>query len=705
MVCATMTTAATGTGLLRLPQASAFARGDDRQLLLPTGGRTLCALAHTRVRACRQYTARKLRRLRAGKTIKFLHRGRSTGHEWQPRVLSPEDVTDVRHLQLPLFNAERAWSYASELKTDENPQYHGRRQHHMERRLRRAALWTDSLRALCEARGDDRTSLEAEAYGAEMWANYLFVKSDWKRAKEQFSRAKQIYEHMSVVGGADTRELFKNKVDADITPALRWCTHQLRTLGKDDSTETADDGGFGGSAMSSDLLRAKLEAVRADTRRKAAGKVSGVDWRGRTLPIPDEEVRLAILTTQEAEVAQEQAVAACEEGTGDEKALDSAYMALLGAYEDARTSIATLKLDALKTERTVVAEQLANLEAYVNHKKLCGIVNHQLWLVEAAEAALDELEAAIGTEGGSVTAASDKAAELVNLLTVAQRTVTHAQTTATVAEAAELRSRGTSLTAKRARFLARHHAMHGKWAEAHALFALALSHTATARKALDEVTEAGGTVPTGGSHGEEDTFAASVAEVDALEAALRVEVVTAHARGVTAGATADSKLGKNLAELALPSAGAIAAAPPGISVLQRIDEYKSGDVAALPPALEPVPAKPLHFDLAFAELQFPDLSQRVRKARPKKKPASRPAPAAAEKKPATGGAGAASSSASATKGGGGSKGTKQGTKKQGGGASAGTRAPAAPAPAPKEEEKPEEQQGGGWLSGWFGGGQ
>ena len=63
---------------------------------------------HTRYR---QYCTRRLARMY--KALNFSH-GRG---KYQKRALSPEVVADANHLMIPLISAERAWSYAMELKT------------------------------------------------------------------------------------------------------------------------------------------------------------------------------------------------------------------------------------------------------------------------------------------------------------------------------------------------------------------------------------------------------------------------------------------------------------------------------------------------------------------------------------------------------------------------------------------------------------
>lgn len=65
------------------------------------------------------------------------------------------------HLYLPLYNAERAWSYAMQLKEDDNlekaengDEANTRIKFHLTARLRKAADWSERLVTICTAKAD-----------------------------------------------------------------------------------------------------------------------------------------------------------------------------------------------------------------------------------------------------------------------------------------------------------------------------------------------------------------------------------------------------------------------------------------------------------------------------------------------------------------------------------------------------------------------
>ena len=66
-----------------------------------------------------------------------------------------------RFLHIPLMDAERAWSYAMELKLLANTE--PRKRFHLVRRLRKAAHYAGELETLCQSeKCDARTKLEAQ---------------------------------------------------------------------------------------------------------------------------------------------------------------------------------------------------------------------------------------------------------------------------------------------------------------------------------------------------------------------------------------------------------------------------------------------------------------------------------------------------------------------------------------------------------------
>lgn len=80
-----------------------------------------------------------------------------------------------RFLHIVLYMAERAWSHAMEKKQlPDGP--NSRQRIHLLGRLRKAVKWATLFAQLCAAKGDSRTSLEAEVcFPPTILSNYCFI--------------------------------------------------------------------------------------------------------------------------------------------------------------------------------------------------------------------------------------------------------------------------------------------------------------------------------------------------------------------------------------------------------------------------------------------------------------------------------------------------------------------------------------------------
>lgn len=89
------------------------------------------------------------------------------------------------------MQAERAWAFAMDLKSQLEQQATPAKRQHLVRRLAKASRHAAELAALAAARCDARTQLEAEAYSLWMAGSVLLEReSDWEGALARFLRAR-----------------------------------------------------------------------------------------------------------------------------------------------------------------------------------------------------------------------------------------------------------------------------------------------------------------------------------------------------------------------------------------------------------------------------------------------------------------------------------------------------------------------------------
>ncbi|KAG8519383.1 Signal recognition particle subunit SRP68 [Galemys pyrenaicus] len=245
------------------------------------------------------YCSRRQRRLR--KTLNFKMGNR---HKFTGKKVTEELLTDNRYLLLVLMDAERAWSYAMQLKQEANTE--PRKRFHLLSRLRKAVQHAEELERLCESsRVDARTKLEAQAsaYTAYLAGMLRFEHQEWKAAIEAFNKCKTIYEKLASAFTEEQAVLYNQRVE-EISPNIRYCAYNIgdQSAINELMQMRLRSGGTEG------LLAEKLEALITQTRAKQAATMSEVQWRGRTVPVKIDKVRIFLLglADNEAAIAQDE---------------------------------------------------------------------------------------------------------------------------------------------------------------------------------------------------------------------------------------------------------------------------------------------------------------------------------------------------------------------------------------------------------------
>ncbi|XP_052398348.1 signal recognition particle subunit SRP68-like [Carassius gibelio] len=249
-------------------------------------------LRHGDYQRYRGYCSRRLRRLR--KTLGFKMGNR---HKFTGKKVTVELLSDNRHLLLVLMEAERAWSYAMQLKQEANTE--PRKRFHLLARLRKSATHGEQLEKLCESpRVDAKTKLEAQAYTAYLNGMVQFELQEWKSAMEAFNKCKTIYEKLASAFTEEQAVLYHQRVE-EISPNIRYCAYNIGDQNAiNDLMQMRLSAGGGGGMMAE-----KLEALITQTRAKQAAVMSEVEWRGRTVPVKIDKARIFLLGLADNEAA------------------------------------------------------------------------------------------------------------------------------------------------------------------------------------------------------------------------------------------------------------------------------------------------------------------------------------------------------------------------------------------------------------------
>ncbi|XP_065846752.1 signal recognition particle subunit SRP68-like [Oscarella lobularis] len=535
-------------------------------------------LRHGDYQRYRQYCSRRLRRVR--KSLSFVHGSR---HRFHQKKLTIDVITDSKFLLLPLMNSERAWAYAMQLRQQANTE--SRKRFHMVRRLKKAAKHARALSQLCEADiCDARTKLEAQAYSAWMNGNLNFEMREWQTALSLFREASTIYGRLS--SALPTHKALYDQRVEEIVPNIRYCAYNIG----DGSADIEELMKLRMTAGDQDLLAGKIDEVLAQSRAQQAETMKEITWHGQTVPVKNEKVRVFILRTLESD----QEIVRAE--TFEQKM--ELYDSLLMACKDAQQVIRDeLKTDADKTKRSHKNEaQVANMEfllSYISFIRLSKTIDRNLLMAQSLQL---QMESGKTTGQGKTTKPDD----LVRLYDILIQNVSDLSEIPQVQDDAQLSqevaAQNLAFRAHRAFFVAESYRLLKKWEEATALYDRVIARTTSAI--------------------EQYKLGASSS---AQEALAKLQEVEKQARGRKCITNASAILEmKELEE----KMGAVTMESPK-PLLERLDDYcddpslftSKPNVIPFPPDFEPVPCKPLFFDLALNHVEFPSLDEKMEKKR------------------------------------------------------------------------------------------
>eukprot|EP00761_Pharyngomonas_kirbyi_P000006 gb/GECH01000006.1/.p1 GENE.gb/GECH01000006.1/~~gb/GECH01000006.1/.p1 ORF type:complete len:544 (+),score=134.81 gb/GECH01000006.1/:1-1632(+) len=232
----------------------------------------------------RKYCARRLRRLRVALNIT----NKQDGKETKITSIEPEQISDERYFMLYLFNAERAWSYALELKS-KDPR--GARQFSRYLyRASKAANWSEKLVQLCQSRGDDRTALDASGYYHWMKGMDTFENQNFEEALLHFSLSKHIFEGLQNVGGdIEEHDIYRDHITNEIEPRLAHCR---QVTGIQDVT-AQHESQFSSIAKQID----GLQSVAGSEITKP--EMYEGQWRGQSFVIHSAKIRALLVKSQD----------------------------------------------------------------------------------------------------------------------------------------------------------------------------------------------------------------------------------------------------------------------------------------------------------------------------------------------------------------------------------------------------------------------
>ncbi|KAF9933910.1 signal recognition particle subunit srp68 [Linnemannia zychae] len=556
----------------------------------------------------RHHCTQRLHRIR--RALGFTH---GKDKSFISRPITAETVTDERYLHLVLFQAERAWGYAMEIKELSVAYDDTRKQQHYMNRLKKAAKAASELEALCSTKAgkvDIRSTLDAQAYSALMSGYVLFEAQQWQGALEKFSAAHAIYETLSKTGTSHQKALCHAAKD-EIDPNIRFCGYRLRyakdgVINVDELVKmTAANKGSG-----SDVLMREIEHLITQNRQEKAQDLESIQWRSKTLPLKHPKLATAILAAQET-VSELNGLQ-----TATSEAKLEQFDKVLQAYAEAEKhvkkalkedAVATAKVKSSKSEQNTA--DLNMIATYIGYSSLRAAIDRNLLLAKDIYNKL---------EGDEATTDKNEDVQYQNLVKVYDNVVqnlTAIQELPGVAAdstlVSEVENKLLYYKGWRCFFTATAYSKLSRYVEAIALFDRAQSYITQIRRRSY------------GAGNDADSFNVTEGDLEEIESKIRGRKCQVHAawyleKGQEDDESIEAKLSSmNLDEKSLDEP----------ALIKRLDSYPASitskahptvpHLVDFPPALQPIPAKPLFFDIAFNHMEYNLDALAERAGRPK----------------------------------------------------------------------------------------
>ncbi|KAI1499326.1 hypothetical protein F5X99DRAFT_411223 [Biscogniauxia marginata] len=299
--------------------------------------------------------AKKLHKSRKKLNIVTKNRGKFSN---KGAVMAGQISENHEYLHLVLLTAERAWAHAMRYKAAHSIDAKGiagRTRSHIISRLDKGARTAEHLAELLSdssaSGANDIDILEARAYASLIRGATQFEKQSWEPCLRSYSTARIIYNALTTSIKAD---LFKDLLSETIDPSIRYAAYQSkipRTL----AIPTIARKAFPSSdeALVSQVNRLAPDLLKesdSDTHEGQVGAPNApqtITWRSREVKIEDAAIALALASTDSAIAQLAEKLASADVTLPKEMA--AAYDEVLIASQDAADATKRA-IDELKEE-------------------------------------------------------------------------------------------------------------------------------------------------------------------------------------------------------------------------------------------------------------------------------------------------------------------------------------------------------------------
>ncbi|KAK5086592.1 signal recognition particle subunit srp68 [Lithohypha guttulata] len=538
------------------------------------------------------------------------------GRKYTPKgPITPQDVAkNAEWVHLLLTSAERAWADAMHMKSSQSPEntqkpMPGATKRQIVSRFRRAIAYAANLVEVLEDQSTTNATnqdvLEAKAYMALLKGGLDFERNRWSSCIRHYSFIRLVYTALASQARSD---LYRDLLEGTIDPSIRYAAYQEKLPRTKAVSDIAIENFPSEETQSrQDILNADASAFRTSAEEATAQSEgatdlpTSLDWRGRRVKLEDASISQALAAASAKETAIAQTYTSFQNGSTSAKDLAAGYDDIVNARQDAADATKIVidellaegagagdsRIQGLQVTRTAVNYAVIAWRIGRN-RVLCGdsdglkLESHRPRRVQKDSKAANSKSLKEEPTGRKIARLREKVALydsiLQNLEAVKQLPGVIADTTFMD----ELDSKGAYFRALKCLAIGRSHAINGQVRNALALFARAqnLSQKVTSQAEASDVPKS-------------DISATQLQAVQNYLTSLTLQYQAL--ADLTSHSSKHSSQTKQYA-------------PPLLERLhlnQYDDNVDLKNIVNYPPKLQPIPMKPLFFDLAWDYIQYP----------------------------------------------------------------------------------------------------
>ncbi|KAJ4485382.1 hypothetical protein J3R30DRAFT_1348589 [Lentinula aciculospora] len=388
----------------------------------------------------RKHCANRTHRLRS--SLKMTHG--SKGKEFKKfSPLTEMDLEKVKegHLQLLLFESERAWAYAQELTSlsllPTNSAHSASLLHHATGRFRRAINWATQLLSLTQRLYTSQkltaeSLLECTAYLLLLNGRFLLSppREDFESSLPQLSVTRLILDILALHARNSRDQALAVLWSDQVGPMVRWCAHQMgreKAYDVDSIVKEVSEQNVRNLVDNWDALVEKFKKEVEDQvlgpNVKKLGKLdeSKLMWEGEPVPIRNPELVDVLLRVQnaEAKMASSDSKDGKSKGSQGGKKAVAAYDSVLAALSDAEEVARKLsESEVQKASSSTIPTSLKTsgdggqirdmhfVHTYIVYQLLSRRIQRDLLLADALVGATSVKENSVSTTSTSLSSAA-----------------------------------------------------------------------------------------------------------------------------------------------------------------------------------------------------------------------------------------------------------------------------------------------------------